>query len=264
VRARHYWTRIPGLLVLAATSLVPLGSARAAAMPLPDVDSANRKAIVVGFVGGFVRHDDTKHAEVQFAARLRQRYHSAIDVGVFGNHSGQEALRHVLGLLDTDRDGTLTATERGQAKIIIFGHSWGATETVMLARALAQQHIPVLLTIQVDSIAKPGQENFTIPSNVANAVNFYQSNGILHGRSEILALDPERTNIIGNFQMTYKDHPVDVDAFPWFARVFTRPHIEIENDPRVWDQAARLIDLQLSGARSTVQASSPYQSALSR
>ncbi len=49
---------------------------------------ATTKVIVVGFVGGFVRHDDTKHAEVQFAAHLRERYRSAIDVEVFGNHSG--------------------------------------------------------------------------------------------------------------------------------------------------------------------------------
>ena len=52
-----------------------------------------RKVIVVGFVGGFVRHDDTKHAEVKFAAHLRERYRSAIDVEVFGNHSGTPALR---------------------------------------------------------------------------------------------------------------------------------------------------------------------------
>jgi hypothetical protein len=77
---------------------------------------------------------------------------------------------------------------------------------------LEQQHIPVLLTIQVDSIAKPGQGDITIPANVAHAVNFYQSSGLLHGRSEILAMDPERTNIIGNFHMTYKDHPVNCEV----------------------------------------------------
>jgi hypothetical protein len=211
---------------------------------------ALRKAIVVGFVGGFVRHDDAKHAEVQFAAQLRERYASAIDVKVFGNHSGEEALHHILRLLDVDNDGILTATERAQARIILFGHSWGGSQTVLLARELDRRHIPVLLTIQVDSIAKPGQENFTIPANVANAVNFFQSRGILHGRSEILAMDPARTNIIGNFQMTYKDYPVNCEAFPWYARVFTRPHIEIENDPRVWRQAASLIDSQLLGGRT--------------
>ena len=229
-------------VILAASCLVPPG------LRGQGIVDGTRKVIVVGFVGGFVRHDDTKHAEVQFAAHLRERYRSAIDVEVFGNHSGALALRHVL---------RLTAADRAHARVIIFGHSWGGTETVALARELEQRGIPVLLTIQVDSIAKPGQENSTIPANVANAVNFYQSSGLLHGQPEILAKDPTRTNIIGNFEMTYKDHPIDCKNFPWYARVFTKPHIEIENDPRVWTQAASLIDLQLSGARSTAQASLP-------
>jgi hypothetical protein len=230
------------LLLLAAGCLMPpslLGQGI--------IDGA-RKVIVIGFVGGFVRHDDTKHAEVRFAAHLRERYRSAIDVEVFGNHSGTPALQHVLRLIGPDR---------AHARIIIFGHSWGGTETVTLARELEQRGIPVLLTIQVDSIGKPGQENSTIPANVENAVNFYQSRGLLHGRQEILAKDPARTHIIGNFEMKYKDHPVDCRDFPWYSRMFTKPHIEIENDPRVWTEAASLIDVELSGAQSTAQASLP-------
>jgi pimeloyl-ACP methyl ester carboxylesterase len=254
MKARQYRKLILRLFLLAAASLGSWSSARSEGMPLPAVDSPLHRVIVVGFVGGFVRHDDARHAEVQFAARLRNRYASAVEVRVFGNHSGQEALRYVLRLLDTNRDGVLSAPERGQAKVIIFGHSWGGTETVLLARALQQQRIPVLLTIQVDSIGKPGQGNITIPANVAHAVNFYQSSGLLHGRSEIVANDPERTNIIGNFHMTYRDHPINCNNFPWYSRVFTKPHIEIENDPRVWAEAASLIDAELSGAQSIAQA----------
>src|ERR1700691_2924414 len=254
MKGRRYRKLIPRLILLAAAALAPLSSARTLAAPLPAADSPLHKVIVIGFVGGFVKHDDAKHAEVKFAACLRDRYASAIDVNVFGNHSGQEALRHVLRLLDTNRDGILNALERGQARIIIFGHSWGGTETVLLARALQRQHIPVLLTIQVDSIGKPGQGDISIPANVAHAVNFYQSSGLLHGHSTIAAMDPERTNIVGNFHMTYKDHPVNCDNFPWYSRVFTKPHIEIENDPRVWAEAASLIDAELSGARSIAQA----------
>jgi hypothetical protein len=256
MKGRKFRKLIPQLILLAAASIASLNSARSQAMPLPAVDSPLHKVIVIGFVGGFVRHDDAKHAEVQFAAQLRDRYASAVDVNVFGNHSGQEALVYVLRLLDTNRDGVLSAPERKEARIVIFGHSWGGTETVLLARALQQQRIPVLLTIQVDSIAKPGQGDVTIPANVAHAINFYQSNGLLHGRSEIVARDPERTNIIGNFHMSYKDHPINCDNFPWYSRVFTKPHIEIENDPRVWAEAASLIDAELSGAQSIAQAPS--------
>jgi len=37
--------------------------------------------------------------------------------------------------------------------------------------------------------------------------------------------------------------------------VFTKSHIEIENDPRVWTEAASLIDLELSGTQATARAS---------
>jgi hypothetical protein len=64
-----------------------------------------RKVAVIGFVGGFVRSDDVKHPEVQFAALLRQRYPSILHAEVFANHDGKNALRRVLHLLDTDGDG---------------------------------------------------------------------------------------------------------------------------------------------------------------
>jgi hypothetical protein len=90
---------------------------------------------------------------------------------------------------------------------------------------------------------------------VASAVNFYQSGGFLHGRSEILAADPARTKIIGNFEMKYRNHPINCDNYPWFARTFNKPHHEIENDPRIWDQLASLIDAELSNPGPSVNSS---------
>ncbi len=218
---------------------------------MPDVTV--RKAVIIGFVGGFVRRDDANHPEVQFAAYLRERYPSGVHAEVFANHEGQKALRYVLSLLDTDGDGVLTAMEKEQASVIVYGHSWGASQTVTLARDLGRQGIPVLLTIQVDSIAKPGQKDSTIPLNVASAINFYQPRGLLHGRSTIVAADPARTKILGNFRMTYEDRRINCDNYRWFVRVFNKPHHEIENDPRVWDRAASLIDSELSSVSSTSQ-----------
>jgi hypothetical protein len=234
---------------------------RTSAASTPNVpDQPARTTIVIGFVGGFVQAGDLKHPEVQFASYLRNRYPSDVHAEVFSNHDGRKAFHYALSLLDTDHDGTLSAAEKDQAKIIIYGHSWGASETVSLARDLGRIGIPVLLTIQVDTIAKPGQNGSTISPNVAKAVNFYQPRGILHGRTEILAAAPVRTKIIGNIRMTYEDYPVNCENYRWYARVFNKPHHEIENDPRVWDQAALLIDSELSDTRSTVQSSSPSQS----
>ena len=211
--------------------------------------------IVIGFVGGFVSSDDVKHPEVQFAAWLRQRYPSIVHAEVFSNHDGKNALRRVLHLLDTNGDGVLTAGEKEEASIIIYGHSWGGSQTVTLARQLGQQGIPVLLTIQVDSVHKPGHNDAVIPPNVRNAINFYQTKGIIHGRSHIRASDPERTTILANFQMKYQYRPINCDNYPWIARHLNRPHHEIENDPLVWEQIASMIDNELSRSPVVVEAS---------
>lgn len=200
------------------------------------------KVIVIGFVGGFARGNDQKHPEVQFAEFLRDRYGSDIFAGVFANHQGREALHTVLHLLGRNGAGATAAIEKDKPRIILYGHSWGAAETVIFARELGKIGIPVFLTIQVDSIGKPGHDDSRIPPNVANAINLYQSRGPLHGRTEIFADEPAHTTIIGNLHMTYEGHTINCDNYPWFARTFNRPHHEIENDPRVWDLAASLID----------------------
>ncbi len=59
----------------------------------------------------------------------------------------------------------------------------------------------MLLTIQVDSIAKYHENDTVIPANVEEAVNFYQPHGWLHGQSQIRAADPERTEDPGKFPL---------------------------------------------------------------
>jgi hypothetical protein len=216
---------------------------------------ALRNAIVIGFVGGFVRSDDVTHPEVQFAALLRQRYPSVVHAEVFANHNGKNALRRVLHLLDTDGDGVLTAGEKEQASIIIYGHSWGGSQANTLARQLGRQGVPVLLTIQVDSVHKPGHDDAVIPPNVRNAANFYQTKGLIRGRSSIRATDRSHTNIIGNFQMTYQDRRINCDNYPWIARHLNKPHHEIENDPLIWEQIASMIDSELSESPAAVESS---------
>ena len=78
-----------------------------------------------------------KHHEVQFAAYLRDRY-PLIEAVVFGNHHGRKALHEVGRKLDSHGDGILTPNEKRESTIIIYGHSWGASETVTFAHALGQ------------------------------------------------------------------------------------------------------------------------------
>jgi len=196
-----------------------------------------------------------KHPEVQFAEYLRQTYPSVVHAEVFANHDGKHALRRVLQLLDTNRDGILAPSEKEQASIIIYGHSWGASQVITLARELEALDIPVLLTIQVDSVHKPGHQDTVIPSNVRSAINFYQTKGVFHGGPHVRAADPQRTTIIGNFQMTYEDRRINCDNYPWIARHLNKPHHEIENDPLVWGQIASMIDSELTKNAAAVEAS---------
>jgi hypothetical protein len=206
--------------------------------------------IVVGFVGDYVRHDDPVRGGVQMAARLRADYPATVHAQVFENHRGEEAHQQILQLLDANRNGKLSPEEKASARIIIYGVSWGGSETVNLAGELAKDGIPVLLTIQIDSVAKIGQDDSIIPANVAEAANFYQTSGLLHGRKEIRAADPARTRILGNFQMDYKTSSFKCEDYPLRQRVLFRTHVLIECDPIVWKQVESLIRSKLRGSSS--------------
>lgn len=224
--------------IVAGQKVSPRREAAMTTPPAPPV-------IVVGFVGGYVKHNDLVHSVVQVAARLRRDYATGVDVAIYENHRREEAYQEILRILDENHRGTPSEAEKKSARIVIYGHSWGASETVTLARELANDGIPVLLTIQVDSVSKRGQDDGTIPANVAQAVNFYQLDGTIHGRPQIRASDPARTKILGNYQFEYKEHPLACEQYPWYNRLFMKAHTEIECDPRVWDRVETLIRSQL-------------------
>src|SRR6266566_9436052 len=223
------------LAVLAPGQNIPLHPASA------NEGSPKPPAIVIGFLGGFIARDNPVHSEVQLAARLRKEYPAGVDVETFESYRGAKARQKILDLLDADHDGTLSLEEKQDARIILYGHSWGGSEIITLARKLKKDGIPVLLTIQVDSVSKIGQNNKVIPTNVAQAANFYQTSGILHGKREIRPADPAHTRIIGNFRFDYKASPFTCNKFPWFDRLLEKNHIQIECDPKVWDQVESLI-----------------------
>jgi pimeloyl-ACP methyl ester carboxylesterase len=207
--------------------------------------------IVIGFVGGYVSGDNMVHSEVQLAAKLRSMYPTGVYAQAFGNHNGKQAYSEIARLLDANHDGTLTAAEKRSARIILYGHSWGASEALTLARHLQNRGIPVLLTIQIDSVEKRHQNDALIPANVAEAANFYQLHGFLRGRSRIRAVDPARTEILGNFRFDYSKTPVNCDSgYPWWDRFVVRAHTEIECDPGVWSRVELLIRAKLPPAAS--------------
>ena len=206
------------------------------------------RPIIIGFVGGFVRSDDLRHSEVQLIQQMHATYGSRVRAKVFDNRHIKEAHRFILSALDTDNDSYLSAGERQHARIVLFGHSWGASAAVYLARDLQRDGIPVSLTVQVDSIQKHGEDDSVIPPNVHEAVNFYQTGGILHGRSQIRALDQSRTTILGNYGYRYQSEPAECSRYPWHDRFLFKGHTAIECDRRIWSEISALIQMQLAPA----------------
>src|SRR5579863_5758356 len=201
--------------------------------------------ILIGFAGGFVRHDNLHHGPVQLADRMRRDFPTGASIQVFENRRRKTAYATILRLLDRNHDGVLSDQEKAQARIILFGHSWGASAVVMLSRELNRAGIPVLLTVQVDSVAKPWQDDKVIPDNVAEAVNFYQPHGLIHGRPQITAADPARTDILGNYRMDYRKDPVQCPQASWFDRVITPSHMQSECDPHLWSQIENMVRQRL-------------------
>jgi hypothetical protein len=163
------WPARPWAAVLVLFILVSLSAGIAHSLDtgqqpvVASADSGSTPLIVVGFVGGFVRHDDFRHSEVQLAQKLRDAHSDHLRIAIFGNWHRKAA---------------------------------------------------VLLTVQVDSIAKPGQDDRVVPANVARAANFYQTRGLLHGHSRITAADPAQTDILGDFFSDYPETPAECSQYP--------------------------------------------------
>ncbi|HEY2819724.1 MAG TPA: hypothetical protein VGJ06_01680 [Candidatus Acidoferrum sp.] len=258
---------------MALALLVPLFSARANEPATANSDNVSAEAstpasgaepksvrvgsesrpIVIGFLGGYVRHDDAVHTTVQLAKSLRDAYPNAIHVATFENRRMADAHDLIVNLLGAKTADGLTSEEKRSAHIILYGHSWGACAVVSLARQLKSEGIPVVLTVQVDSVSKSGRDDQTIPDNVRYAANFYQDKGFIRGQQKIIAADASRTTILGNFFFDYSAHPIACPEYPWYTRFFMRSHIEIECDQKVWDRVETLIRQQLPTTRRDSQ-----------
>jgi hypothetical protein len=234
-----------------AAIATPIFSIPPVAGPAHDLPSAP-PLIVVGFAGGFIKRTSAVHGEISLALRLRQRFGAAIHSEIFENHHGDDAHREILRLIDASAPAVpggnrRLIAHRRSARVILYGHSWGASEADDVARLLQQDGVPILLLVQVDGVYKGQRDDSIIPANVAQAINFYQTDGFLHGRARITAADPAATRILGNVHLSYKHNNVPTPGYPWFARHFTRRHIEIENDPRVWNRVEAMVAKAIVG-----------------
>ena len=121
-----------------------------------------------------------------------------------------------------------------------------------VARQLQTLDIPVLLTVQVDSVSL---HDDVIPLNVAAAANLFQRDGPpIMGRRSIRAEDASRTQILGNFQYHYRSKKIDMSSASWKRKTLEGAHAKMELDPEVWARVEGFIQDAIAG-KNLVQAS---------
>jgi len=193
---------------------------------------AHDQYLVIGFLGGLERWDAPDQGVRRVALKLRARRLPDVHVETVEDRKRTLALELIRRAFDRNRDGLLDDHERRGARVILYGMSFGGAAVVKLARQLRVLDIPVLLTVQVDSV---GLNDGVIPSNVAAAVNLYQTDGFfVRGEHPIRAEDPARTAILGNLRFTYRRTRIDLSGVPWYKLAFRIPHLKMNADPDVW------------------------------
>lgn len=203
------------------------------------VPLAADETLIIGFQGGRDAWNNERVGVGRMAANLRSFKLHQTHVQTVENTKRDLALRFVRAALDQNHDGNLDEKERRAARIILYGESFGGAAVVKFARQLQELDVPVLLTVQVDSV---GRGDEVIPANVAAAANLYQRSGmIIRGPESIRAEAPERTRILGNFRYDYRNSNIDISDLPWYKTILRNDHVKMDRDPEVWKRVEDLI-----------------------
>jgi hypothetical protein len=193
--------------------------------------------LILGFMGG--RDSWNKDCNLRRLVLKLRSLGPAIHAETLENTKRAAALDLIRRAIDRNQNGTLDPRELASARLVLYGQSFGGAAVVKLAWQLKAIGVPVLLTVQIDSV---GRGDKVIPSNVARAANMFQRNGrIIHGEPEIVAEDRAKTTIIGNFEFDYRQKKIDISMVPWHKKIFRVDHNKIEQDPDVWAKVEELI-----------------------
>ncbi len=195
--------------------------------------------LVLGFLGGREPWNNDQRNVRKLALKLRALNLPGLHVETVENKKRDLALQLIENAFDRNHDGQLDDQERAGVRLILYGQSFGGAAVVKLARQLKQLDIPILLTVQVDSV---GRKDRIIPANVRRAANLYQRNGLLiKGEKSIRAEDPNKTAILANTQFDYQNKKIDISEVSWAKKIFRVAHTKMEYDPEVWAKVEELI-----------------------
>lgn len=195
--------------------------------------------LILGFLGGRDTWDNPKSGVRKLALKLQALSPSTVHVETVENRKRHLAMQLIGHFFDRNQDARLDEQERAAVRLILYGESFGGAAVVKLARQLKEIGVPVLLTVQIDSV---GRGDKIIPANVARAANLFQRNGwLIRGEPAIRPEDPNKTTIIGNFQFDYRDKKVDLSGLSWMKTIFRKAHAKMGLDPDVWGTVEKII-----------------------
>ena len=200
--------------------------------------------LILGFQGGRDSWDDPKPGVARIAQKLRSLSLPNVHIEIVENKKRNLAMMLIQNAFDFDGNRHLNEDERKNVRLIIYGMSFGGAAVVKLARQLDYEYLPILLTIQIDSV---GRNDSEIPSNVKRAANLFQRSGkIIRGEPEVRAKSPSHTQILGNFEYDYKNSSIDISNVSWIKKIFRVAHTKMDRDPAVWSLVEQLILKEIS------------------
>ena len=206
---------------------------------LPDLTSNSRstasKIIYIGVYGGEVPSwDEARY----FNPKNWTPYRSVRHEEDFNDIAFRESLMHVLAIqisrlfpdsitlmIRGDRDVVVDVVKYFYSpgdKIYLVGHSQGGAVVGDAAYEFKKRGIPVQMMAQMEGF----QSYVTVPSNVAQAFNFYVPSGFSFcpGREKLQAEAPALTRV--------SNVPISNPRGPFTG--FCAEHRNIDSDPRVW------------------------------
>ena len=199
------------------------------------------QTLILGFLGGLERWDDESRGVRKLATKIDSMKLSTVHVETLENRKRDLAIKFIRKTFDHDQNGFLDDRERNSARLILYGHSLGGAAVVEIARELKKMGVPILLTVQIDSIGLVFDDHL-IPSNVRHAANLFQSNGwILRGEDTIEPENPDETKIIANIRFDYRNKNIDMSRLSWERKLFSIPHTKMDADPEVWATVEQII-----------------------
>ena len=196
------------------------------------------QTLIVGILGGWQKYDAPQRGVRKLALSMRELHLPGVEIETYENHHRGAALRKVK---------QWHAEAGANSRVIVYGQSFGGAAAVMLDRELDALGIPVALSLHIDSV---GAKDRLIPANVGAAVNFFEREGFpIRGQSLIVAVDPSRTKILGNFEYRYRGQKKDIDESgeKWASRLFFGTHLKMEDDPALWSEVEKYILKYVAG-----------------